>query len=419
MYVTRSMRSGARGTYDRRVTQAVLRPPLLRRLPPWVWTALTWCAAALVALVLFGTMSFARTPVSARSDHLVTLRPWDQVGLSVAMALPIGFAVRRPVMVLGLVLAESVAYAASNGKTWPLMPVVIALICHIAANRSRRASASAAVLASAVFIGEFWAAGAGPDTHVSDVLSTVAGVSLTFAVAWMIGNSIRRQREYAVALRTQSAGQAVIAERLRIARELHDQVAHSIGIIALQSGAARRVIEVEPVGARDALGVIEETSRETLAGLRRMLGALREADSDSEATPSQPDDAPGLADIERLATTSAAAGVRVEVQWRGQLRPLPPEVDLSAYRIIQESVTNVIRHAGTRHCQVLVDYRDEELAIEIVDDGHGPLVEATGYGIPGMRERVSLLHGRFHAGPRPEGGFRVEALLPVRAGALR
>ena len=419
MYTAQSMPGVATSAYDRRVTQAVPRPPLLRRLPPWAWTVLAWCAAVLVALVLLGTMSFLRTPVSARADRLAAVGPSGWVGLSVAMALPIGFALRRPVPVLGAVLAESVAYSAAGGRTWPLMAVVIALVCHIAAIRSRRASAAAAVLASAVFIGEFSAADAGPNTRLSDVLSTVAGVSLTFGVAWMIGNSIRQQREYAVALRAQSAGQAVMAERLRIARELHDQVAHSIGIIALQSGAARRVIEVEPAGARDALAVIEETSRETLSGLRWMLGALRETDPDSKATPSQPQDAPGLADLDRLAATSAAAGVRVEVQWHGRPRPLPPQVDLSAYRIIQESVTNVVRHAGTRHCRVRVDYRDEALAIEIVDDGHGPLTETTGYGIPGMRERVSLLHGQFSAAPRAEGGFRVAALLPVHAGALR
>jgi signal transduction histidine kinase len=419
MYVAQPMPGAGTGAYDWRVTLTVPRPPLLRRLPPWAWTALAWCAAALVALVLLGTMSFARTPVSAGPGHLVGLKPWDWAGLSVAMAVPIGFALRRPVLILALVLAESAAYAVVGGKTWPLLAAAIALVCHGAATRSRRASAAAAVLASAVFTGEFWAADAGPNTHLSDELSTVVSVSLAFAVGWMIGNSIRRQREYAAALHAQTAGRAVIAERLRIARELHDQVAHSIGIIALQSGAARRALEAEPAGARAALGAIEDTSRETLAGLRRMLGALREAQSHPDAAPSRSDRGPGLADLERLAAAGADAGVRVEVRWRGQRRPLPLEVDLSAYRIIQESVTNVVRHAGTGHCRVLVDYRDEELAIEIVDDGNGALVEGTGYGIPGMRERVSLLHGRFRAGPRPECGFLVAAQLPVRAGALR
>jgi signal transduction histidine kinase len=227
-------------------------------------------------------------------------------------------------------------------------------------------------------------------------------------IAWMAGNSIRQRREYAEALRAQAATQAVQAERLRIARELHDMVAHSIGVIAIQAGAASMVLETQPAGARKALSAIELASRETLAGLRRMLGALRQA----EDLPAQ-----GLENIGWLAATTTDAGVRVEVLWRGRRRPLPPEIDLSAFRIIQESVTNVVRHANARRCQVSVDYREEELAIEVVDDGKGfaggDTTWGTGHGISGMRERVGLLNGQFSAGPRAEGGFRVEARLPA------
>ena len=126
---------------------------------------------------------------------------------------------------------------------------------------------------------------------------------------------------------------------------------------------------------------------------------------------------PGLADLDRLAATTRDAGVRVEVRWLGPRRPLPADVDLSAFRIIQEAVTNVVRHAGTGHCQVTVDCRDEELGIEVSDDGRGGAIEGGGFGIDGMRERACLLGGELTAGPRASGGFRVAARLPVPAAA--
>jgi signal transduction histidine kinase len=233
-------------------------------------------------------------------------------------------------------------------------------------------------------------------------------------VAGLAGCLVRQSREYTRRMSAQAADQAVIAERLRLARELHDMVAHSVGIIALQAGAAARVADTQPTRAREAMLAVEATGRETLAGLRRMLGALRAAGPGQEdgAAPLRP--APGLADVERLAAETTAAGVRVDVRWQGQRRPLPLDIDLSAYRIIQESVTNVVRHAGTRSCQVSVDYRDEEIAIEVAYSGQGgKITPGTGYGLAGMRERVALLHGHFTAGPQPGGGFRVSARLPV------
>ncbi|MDV9178790.1 ATP-binding protein, partial [Streptomyces sp. W16] len=137
---------------------------------------------------------------------------------------------------------------------------------------------------------------------------------------------------------------------------------------------------------------------------------LRAADSEVPVV------AAGLGDIDRLAATTTAAGVRVEVRRRGEPRQLPPDIDLSAFRIVQESVTNVVRHAGTRACRVTVDYRDDELALEVTDDGRGHETgTGTGFGLAGMRERVALLHGEFTAAPRPEGGFRVAVRLPAPA----
>jgi len=213
----------------------------------------------------------------------------------------------------------------------------------------------------------------------------------------------------------QAAESAVTAERLRIARELHDMVAHSIGIVAIQAGAAKRCIQTQPVLAAQALDVIETTSRETLTGLRHMLVALRKAENDRDNSAPMP----GLDDVQSLADNAAKAGVAVRIRWDGERRALPAEVDLSAYRIVQESVTNVVRHAGTRQCRVGIEFGADEVVIEVVDDGRGTLLDAGragggfGFGLAGMRERVSLLHGSFEAGPRPEGGFRVAARIPA------
>ncbi|WP_062351757.1 sensor histidine kinase [Herbidospora yilanensis] len=229
-------------------------------------------------------------------------------------------------------------------------------------------------------------------------------VLVLFAViAWLLGRAARQAGEHGAARLSWTAAQAVTDERLRISRELHDTVAHSIGVIAFQAGAARRVIETRPEEAARALGEIETAGREVLTGLRRMLVALRDGD---------PAPAGGLADLPRL----ASAGLRVEIRELGGRRDLPPEVDMAAYRIIQEAVTNVARHAATGSCAVTIDYRETEVAVEIVDGGRGGRGAVTpGFGLAGMRERAALLGGEFAAGPAPGGGFRVAARLPLEA----
>jgi signal transduction histidine kinase len=246
-------------------------------------------------------------------------------------------------------------------------------------------------------------------------------VPLVTIIAWLIGNSIRQAQARAELVRAQAAVQTAMAERLRIARELHDIVAHSIGIIAIQAGAGRRVFDARPDEARDALATIEATieatSRETLSGLRRMVKGLRNADPEAGPGQAPLDPAPGLAGIDRLAAMTLDAGVQVDVDWHGSREPLPADIDASAFRIIQEAVTNVVRHASTGQCQVCIGRQDGQLSIEVTDSGRGGSVAGTGYGITGMRERATLLGGDFSAGPRPGGGFRVTARLPLPAPA--
>lgn len=283
----------------------------------------------------------------------------------------------------------------------------------LVATRTRRVSIAAVVASFAVQLLLISGFAHGDDLTVNGVIALLA-----MAASCMLGLLGRERREHAVALRSQEVAEAVTVERLRIARELHDMVAHSIGIIAIQAGVGSRVIQTQPSEAREALRAIEATSRETLSGLRRTLVALRQADRDT-AAPGQASLAPspGLADIEKLVAATADAGVRVDMSFSGERRPLPADIDLSAYRIVQEALTNVVRHARSGHCRVAIDYGDEGLSVEVVDDGRGVTENgsAHGFGIIGMRERVGLLHGRLSAGPRPEGGFRVAALLPLPA----
>lgn len=314
-----------------------------------------------------------------------------------------------------LLLAGSVVAITSEpvwlrGEIWAVAQDVAVIF--IAAVRTRWISIGAAVVTLGVQIlaASFYTLGSG------DFTSTVGLLVMAIAVCWMIGQSVRQRRQHAQERQEHVMTEAITAERLRIAREVHDMVAHSIGVIAIQAGMGRRVIDTRPAKARDALSVIESTSREALGGLRRMLGALRQAEPDTRSAGSM-DAAPTLADVDHLVATTLNGGVQVDVEWRGRRRPLPVEIEMAAFRIIQEAVTNVVRHADARECRVIIDYRDDDLSVEIVDEGSGRGPSVDGFGIAGMRERADLLNGLFDAGPHPDGGFRVVARLPVPAGA--
>ena len=406
------MTAPAPRSYDR-CMPATPPLPLLKRVPPGAWTGVPWTYGTLLAIRAFFHLPYLPTdPFPPAPDGWVLIAAGSVLAPAGCVLLR-----RRPLPALGLLLAGTYAVTLGlNGLTLGLIHYVAIDIAvgWIAASSDRRRSLAALVLAVAVLpVYELTRTGLGRplvalhDTGRGDWQSWSA-LALSAVVAWLIGNSVRQNRAYTERLTTQAATQAVTAERLRIAREMHDTVAHSIGIIALQAGAAARVTTTQPEAAREAMRAVEREGRETLAGLRRMLVALRAADSEPPVV------AAGLGDIDRLAATTTAAGVRVEVRRRGEPRQLPPDIDLSAFRIVQESVTNVVRHAGTRACRVTLDYREDELALEVTDDGRGHgTVTDTGFGLAGMRERVALLHGEFTAAPRPEGGFRVAARLPV------
>ncbi|MEV6118867.1 sensor histidine kinase [Streptomyces sp. NPDC052109] len=400
---------------------ATLTLPLLKRVPPGAWTALTWLVVTLYPTLLVGQHGAAAwfNGIAMGGRLGETGRDWNMVyGATLVALAGSALLARRPLAGLTLLTVASVAVCTgwSFGSQFPplqFLPADIALLT-IAATRPRRTVRIAAGLLIGVLVAHIIMV---PHTDTGDA----QGAVLLAVIALLIGRSMHQARVHTKELNAQSAARAVTSERLRIARELHDVVAHTIGIVALQAGAARRVIETQPDLARTALGEIETASRETLSGLRRMLGALRQPEPGSDAEPAtkEPvplDPGPGLANVDRLAATTAAAGVQVDVRWSGERRHLPPEIDMSAFRIIQEAVTNVVRHAGAKMCQVSIDCQESELFIEILNHGHGHPQGSTagsGFGLVGMRERVDLLHGEFTAGPLAEGGFRVAARLPV------
>jgi signal transduction histidine kinase len=205
------------------------------------------------------------------------------------------------------------------------------------------------------------------------------------------------------------ADAAVAEERLRIARELHDVVSHGISVMTLHAGGVRRLLAPEQVREREVLEAVERTGRESLAEMQRMLGVLRGPAETAEAAVT-----PGLADLDPLLDAARSAGLVTTLTVSGEVRPLPPGLDLAAYRIVQEAVTNVLRHARARSLACTVEHRGSEVVVSVTDDGAGPDDGAGGgHGLVGMRERAALYGGAVEAGPRPEGGFAVRAVLPV------
>ncbi|MFD7904796.1 sensor histidine kinase [Kitasatospora sp. NPDC059722] len=390
-------------------------PPLFRRVPPEAWVGLAWCAAAAYPAVVLGGTARQHSGAAAHGGLAFTL-------LDTAVAFAGAALVRRlPVLSVALLLiatwTETDGWAANTQVPPASLLAVDAALCLITATAPRRSSRSAFALVMTFLVLHMGlvhgnTVGIFTGTHIG----SADGAALLALVAWLAGRSVRQNREHAEALSTRAAAAAVTGERLRIAREMHDTVAHSIGIIALQAGAARRVIDTRPERAKEALGAIETAGRETLAGLRRMLVALRQAEGEASATVPQ-----GLADLDRLAAATTAAGVAVEVRRLGEQAGLPDELDLAVFRVIQESVTNVVRHAGASACRVSVDRtKEDEVSVEITDRGRGHgTAPGSGFGLAGLRERVALLDGEFSAGPRPGGGFRVAARLPLRAEAGR
>jgi signal transduction histidine kinase len=316
-----------------------------------------------------------------------------------------------PWVALGLNLVSGLGVAALGIPTVILHVALLVALYSVSSRLPLRSAIPALGVSVGVWISAQMLAGFPED------LSTMAGNAILITAAWTFGTFVYKRQEYVESLeartreleeaRGELAARAVAEERLRLARELHDVVAHSLSMIAVQSGMGAHVIDERPVEARRALAAIQDASRQALEEMRRVVGVLRD-DDDLELAPIA-----GIDDLSRLAAHVARAGPEVDLRTQGDPRPLPPGVSATVYRIVQESLTNVVKHAHASRARVSITYAPEALLVEVVDDGRAfPSAGGDGHGIQGMRERVTIFGGRLEAGPLRDGGFRVLATIP-------
>jgi signal transduction histidine kinase len=346
----------------------------------------------------------AATTVGAAAHH-------DRRGLGIPIAavacLPLLARRQHPLPVLAATAAPTVAILAVWSSYTPF-PVGVALYT-VAERCDRRTSLAAGGATVAVLALPLLAASGGFQPHV-------LGEVLGFAAAWLIGDSVRSRRQYLAALeeraerlereRETDAARAVAEEQARIARELHDVIAHTLSVIVVQAAAARDVLASQPERAGEALAAVEAAARGALGELRRLLSTVR---GDATFAPQ-----PGLEQLDELVRQVRAAGLEVAITIEGTQSPLPPTLDLSAYRVVQEALTNTLKHAHATHVDVALSYGPAELRVEVRDDGAAAANgDGDGRGLIGMRERVSAFGGSLAAGPGPSGGYVVSARFPL------
>jgi signal transduction histidine kinase len=388
---------------------AALRPVALRPAAfSWLPAAVLGTSAALVTLaVLAGPGPHARG---------------ERLGLVFVICLPIAALRRWPLPVLAAVAAANAMVIAGGNAPLPF-GFVLGIASYLAALRLPRrvsipaAAASAAALGGALLYGALTVRNAAiADQAVEGFLPLVAG--------WFIGDSVAARRRYLAGLAEQAereraaeaerARQQVREERVRIARELHDVVAHTLAVITVQAGVGRRLMAKRPEEASSALESIEAIGRTATEELRVVLGLLREEDSAAAALAP----APRLIDVKALVETVQASGIAVDLHMSGTDRPLSPALELSVYRVLQEALTNVVKHAPGARATVDLTVFDNVIRLDVTDDGGpagrpGPASQASGHGILGMRERITAFGGWLNAEPLAGQGYRVTAQVPV------
>jgi len=368
-------------------------------------------AVAMFALALLSLIGFSAFPDA---------RPMDALGFALIAAQTLSLAWRRrfPVTVLVIVVGGFIIDRGLNyPSSWAFFGTAFALYTVGAELRSRKSLVVGGVTIAVIVA--WTAVGVRFYDLPAPVVVTVFGFA-TFP--YILGREARRREQRALALearairaefdRERQAAEAVQEERTRIARELHDVVAHEVTVMTIQAAAAHRVLDANPEEARTAINTVEESGRRALTEMRRLLGLLR-TDEERDLAP-----LPGLDALGALVEQLGDAGLKVRLTVQGTRRSLPAGVDVNAYRIVQESLTNTAKHAGRgAQADVVVAYGDDDLRILVNDDGLGAAggigVNGSGHGLAGMRERVALLDGSLVAGPQAGGGYRVRATIPL------
>jgi MYXO-CTERM domain-containing protein len=313
---------------------------------------------------------------------------------------------RRPALVLGVTAAATVAWLAAGYPYGPMfLPLSVAVYTLAAAAPRERLPAVAGCVAGLLVVLVAVGVGDGRVWRWAELPGVLLAWLALLGVPLWVGVVARARRGRAAEAERRRADD----ERLRVARELHDVVSHSIAMINFRAGVALHVLDRRPEQAREALEAIRQASAGAMQELRATVGVLRRPAGEERSRVA----VPGLAQLDELAAGVARSGPPVQVVVDGEPAELPPAVDLAAYRVVQESLTNVVRHAGPARATVRVAYDADGVVVEVTDDGAGGPPSAGGHGIAGMRERVAALGGELRAGPRPHGGFQVWARLPL------
>jgi signal transduction histidine kinase len=387
-----------------------VRPPLTDRLTSRQWLLIDCVVAVLAAGILWVSIG--------RHGGRYHAPPPGPALFAVLATAPVAVRRRWPVPVFAVVLVASSVLTAF-GRATAVLDVTLCMAVYTVTVRSPRRPALVVLVLTEVSLGAGLLVYAAPDLMVIDRVHAL----LAAGAIWFVADSVRERRRYRAGLAEQAAQRqqaeaersrrAVREERIRIARELHDVVAHSLGVVTVQAGVGRRIGAADPAGALAALRAVEVTGRTSLEELRRILGLLRDDETQPSLAP-----APGIGDLGELAESVRAAGTPVSLDVTGEVAALPAAAGLTVYRIIQEALTNVVKHAGGAAAAVRVVAGPDGVRIDVRDEGRARAPAAPGaaagqHGIVGMRERAAAFGGQLHAGPLASGGFQVSAFLPV------
>lgn len=367
-------------------------------------------ADVLIALALAAALQMQLAFADRAGEFVV-----DVVG-GLLLTLPLAWRRQQPLVVALAFIATAVSQQLAGGDLFAGEPPLLASLVAGALtfySLGAHAEDRAAVTGAGVGVVGLWAS-----VILSgevDAVSFIFSAGLVVAAPWLAGRGNRARTLRLASLQREQQQRerlAVSDERARIARELHDVVAHSVGVMVMQAHGALRKLDRDPERAREALHAIEDTGRNALDDMRRSLGVLRREGGQAALAPQ-----PGLGDLSTLLDSARQAGLQVEVSVEGEPKPLPVGIELSAYRIVQEALTNTIKHADATRTSVTLRFGQRDLELEMCDDGAEDSADGAagspGHGIVGMRERVALYGGELHAGHRAEGGFAVHARIPL------